>query len=61
MMSANTAVFRIWRSSPMTIFPWTYKTFQTQRAVCISARDRFYFNNINKAENKRLSRLTAEK
>jgi len=52
MMSANTAVFRIWRSSPMTIFPWMHKTFQTQRAVCISARDRFYFNNINQAENK---------
>jgi len=51
-MSASTAVFRIWRSSPMTIFAWTHKTFQTQRAVCISARDRFYFDNINQAENK---------
>lgn len=53
-MSANTAVFRIWRgNSTVTTFLWnSHKTFQTQRTVYISARDRLYFNNINKAENK---------
>ncbi|XP_024868910.1 decaprenyl-diphosphate synthase subunit 2 isoform X1 [Temnothorax curvispinosus] len=53
-MSANTAVFRIWKgSSTVTTFLWkSHKTFQTHRTVCISAQDRFYFSNVNQAENK---------
>ncbi|XP_012060793.1 PREDICTED: decaprenyl-diphosphate synthase subunit 2 [Atta cephalotes] len=53
-MSANIAVFKIWKESNLvTMILWkSCKTFQTQRAVCISARDRFHFNNVNQAENK---------
>lgn len=53
-MSTNTAMFRLWRgSNPVITLLWhSHKTFQTQRTVCISARDRFYFNNVTQAENK---------
>lgn len=35
----------------MNTFPWkSHKTFQ--RAISISARDKFYFSDINQAENK---------
>ncbi|KYN21677.1 PREDICTED: decaprenyl-diphosphate synthase subunit 2-like [Trachymyrmex cornetzi] len=51
-MSANTAVFKIWKASNLvTMILWkSCKTFQTRRTVCISARDRFHFNNVNRAE-----------
>lgn len=52
-MPVNTAVFKIWRGScSVTTFLWKSHTFQTQRAICISTRDRFYFSNVNQAENK---------
>ncbi|XP_012522271.1 decaprenyl-diphosphate synthase subunit 2 [Monomorium pharaonis] len=53
-MSANIVMFRIWKcNSFMTTVAWkSHKTFQVQRTVCISVRDRFYFSNVNHAENK---------
>lgn len=53
-MSTNTAMFRIWRgSSTVTTFLWKlHKTSQIQRTVYVSAQDRFYFSNVNQAENK---------
>lgn len=54
MMSANPAVFRLWRgTSTVTTFLWQlHKTSQIQRTICIFARDRFYFSNVNQAETK---------
>lgn len=53
-MSANTAVFRIWRgSSTVTTFLWKlHKTSQIQRAIYVSAQDRFYFSNVNQVKSK---------
>ncbi|XP_029159835.1 decaprenyl-diphosphate synthase subunit 2 [Nylanderia fulva] len=51
-MSANTAILRIWRSNPATIFVWKSEIFQSQRTIFTSVQNKFYFNNVNKAENK---------
>ena len=36
----------------MTIFLRKSKSFQTQRTICTSMQNKFYFNNVNQAENK---------
>ncbi|XP_050445216.1 all trans-polyprenyl-diphosphate synthase PDSS2 [Cataglyphis hispanica] len=51
-MLANTSIFRIWRSIPVTTFLWKSKISQIQRTICVSRQNKFYFNNVNQAENK---------
>lgn len=50
-MFANT--IRIWKkNSPVTIFVWkSHKNLQLQREVCISARNKLYFN-VNQNKNQ---------
>lgn len=50
-MYAN-IIFKIWRSIPVTIFLRKSESFQTQRTICTSMQNKFYFNNVNQAENK---------
>lgn len=51
-MSASTTIFKMWKSIPVTTFLWKSKIFQPQRTICISTQNKFYFNNVNQAENK---------
>lgn len=51
-MFANTTIFKIWKSIPVNTFLWKSKVFQPQRTICISTQNKFYFNNVNQAENK---------
>ncbi|KAM0728449.1 All trans-polyprenyl-diphosphate synthase PDSS2 [Formica fusca] len=51
-MSAHTTIFKIWRSIPVTTFLWKSRIFQIQRTIYTSTQNKFYFNNVNQAENK---------
>nr|XP_012229392.1 PREDICTED: decaprenyl-diphosphate synthase subunit 2-like [Linepithema humile] len=53
-MSTNTAVFRIWRkSNPMITYLWkSHEIFQTQRTICVSAKNGYHFSDVTQAENK---------
>jgi len=59
-MSANTAVFKIWRSNnPVTTLLWkSPKIFQIHRTICVSVQNRFILSNINLAENRIMSQKT---
>lgn len=51
-MLTNTSIFRIWRSIPVTTFLRKSKISQIQRTICTSRQNKFYFNNVNQADNK---------
>jgi len=53
-MSANTAIFKIWKkTNPMITYLWkSHEIFRIQRTICVSAKNKYHFSDVTQAENK---------